>query len=148
MKVMWATDGSASADDALPFAKRLVGAGGGSLIAVHCNEILDGKAPGFPLRAEDLGRQTKIRTQVDELRVEGLDAKLVELTGPIAKAASMIADLAASTEADVIVVGTRSHGPLGRCDARKPHAEAGACCPVPRCGRTGLEEPRSNREAW
>lgn len=112
MKVMWATDGSANADDALPFAKRLVGAGGGSLIAVHCNEILDGKAPGFPLRAEDLGRQTKIRTQVDELRAEGLDAKLVELTGPTAKAASLIADLAASTDADVIVVGTRSHGPL------------------------------------
>jgi nucleotide-binding universal stress UspA family protein len=112
MKVIWATDGSANADEALPFAKSLVGAHGGSLIAVHCDEILYGKAPGFPLRAEDVGREAKIRTQVDELRAEGLDAKLVELTGPVAKAASMIADLAATTDADVIVVGTRGLGPL------------------------------------
>ena len=111
MKVIWATDGSGNADAALPFARELAGTGG-SLIAVHCNEILYGKAPGFPLRAEDVGREAKIRAQVDELRAEGLDAKLVELTGPIAEAASMIADLAASTDADVIVVGTRGHGPL------------------------------------
>ena len=111
MKVIWATDGSGNADAALPFARELAGTGG-SLIAVHCNEILYGKAPGFPLRAEDVEREAKIRAQVDELRAEGLDAKLVELTGPIVEASSMIADLAATTDADVIVVGTRGHGPL------------------------------------
>jgi nucleotide-binding universal stress UspA family protein len=131
MKVIWATDGSGNADAGLPFARELAGTGG-SLIAVYCNEILYGKAPGFPLRAEDVGREAKIRIQVDELRAEGLDAKLVELTGPIAEAASMIADLAASTDADVIVVGTRGHGPiagviLGSLTQKLVHV---APCPV------------------
>jgi nucleotide-binding universal stress UspA family protein len=132
MKVVWATDGSANADEALPFAKSLVGAYGGSLIAVYCNEILYGTAPGFPLHAEDVGREAKIRAQVDELRAEGLDAKLAELTGPVAEAASMIADFAASTDADVIVVGNRGHGPLagvilGSLTQRLVHV---ALCPV------------------
>ena len=111
MKVIWATDGSGNADAALPFARELAGTGG-SLIAVYCNESLYGKAPGFPLSGETVGREAKIRSQVDELRAEGLDAKLVELTGPVAEAASMIADLAGSTDADAIVVGARGHGPI------------------------------------
>lgn len=45
MKVIWATDGFGNADAALPFARELA-CTGGSLIAVHCNEILYGKAPG------------------------------------------------------------------------------------------------------
>jgi len=111
MKVIWATDGSGNADEALPFAKELVGSDG-SLIAVHCKEILAGSAPGFPLRPEDVALETKVRSQVTELCAEGLDAKLAVPRGPIAEAAFMIADLAGETDAEVIVVGTRGHGPL------------------------------------
>ena len=54
-KVLWATDGSASADRGLEQAKALAKAGGGSIVVVHCEEMtLPGKG-GFNTAKSVLG---------------------------------------------------------------------------------------------
>ena len=112
MKVIWATDGSDNADAALAFATRFAAPESDVVIALHCQEVLAGIGPGFAPVEEQVEVEEKIRRQVKTLRGEGFDAKIVVLRGPIAEAAFMIADFAAETGADVIVVGTRGRGPL------------------------------------
>jgi Universal stress protein family len=56
-RVMWATDGSDAADQALPLAKTLAADGGGKLLVAHCEELtMPGKAGGsFPVHANTGG---------------------------------------------------------------------------------------------
>jgi nucleotide-binding universal stress UspA family protein len=110
--VIWATDASQTADSALPFAKRLAQEGGSKLIVVHSNEILHGRAGGHPVLADEEDLESKIESQVEELRKEGLDATLKLVSGTAADPAHSIADVAKKWDADVIVVGTRGHGPV------------------------------------
>jgi nucleotide-binding universal stress UspA family protein len=150
MKVIWATDGSENADAALPFARRLAATDDGSLIAVHCNEILAGRAPGFPFVPEEAELEERVRRQVEELCADGCDAKLVVLRGPVAEAAFMIADLAAETGAEVIVVGTRGRGPLagaigGSVTQQLLHA---APCPVAAVPGSRARGTKGKRRGW
>jgi nucleotide-binding universal stress UspA family protein len=96
--VIWATDASEAAEAALPFAKELVQESGGKLVVVHCDENLD--------------FETRVESEVGDLREEGIDAvfKLVSCSG--GDAAHAIADAASAFDADVIVVGTRGYGPV------------------------------------
>lgn len=131
--VVWATDGSASADRALPFAKMLVQAGGGSLVAVHSNErFVGGRSAGYPVLADEDELETKIKAQVEDARKEGIDATFRLAGGAGGHAAHLIADAAEEAGADVIVVGTRGHAPvagllLGSVVQRLLHV---AHCPV------------------
>jgi nucleotide-binding universal stress UspA family protein len=111
--IIWATDGSANADDALPFARALAESTQGRVLAVHCTEILvgDGTA-GDPVAADEGELQDKIRNQVEELRAAGVTAKLVLIEGMASDAARLLAGTARKAEADVIVTGTRGHGLL------------------------------------
>jgi len=54
-KVVWATDGSAAADEALEVATRMATEAGGEVVAVHCVEMtLPGKASGrYPVFADE-----------------------------------------------------------------------------------------------
>jgi nucleotide-binding universal stress UspA family protein len=129
--VLWATDGSAGADGALAEARRVLQPGG-KLIAFHCDErFLGGHAGGSPLVADEPDRKSKIRTQVDELVAEGIDAKLViDVTHH--GAVGEIASAAEEYDADVIVCGTRGFGVVagvvaGSVSMRLPHV---AGCPV------------------
>ena len=110
-RVMWATDGLAAADLALPYAKALVPRDG-VLLVVHCNELLVGRAAGYPVRADEQDLQAKIRTEVAQARDEGIAVELtfasVRGVGP----AHTIAETAAELAADVLVVGTRGHGAI------------------------------------
>ena len=111
--ILWATDGSATADRALPFAKSLADGGGKKLIAVHCRELLiGGRGSGYPVLADDDELQEKILGQVAEARAEGFDATLEVISSGPSGSAHVIADAAHEAGADVIVVGTRGHTPI------------------------------------
>ncbi len=113
-KVMWATDGSDTADRALAHAKVLAADGGGPLTVVYCEEFtLPGKGGGsLPVHANEEDVQTKIERQVAELSSDGPGATLQKTTTKVGGAAHAIAEIATQDHTDVIVVGTRGHTAL------------------------------------
>jgi nucleotide-binding universal stress UspA family protein len=147
--IIWATDGSEAADRALPVVKALAAGEGRSLVVVHSKErFLGGRAAGYPVRADEDELQAKVEAQVEALRTEGLDATFRLVTGPAGHAAHMVADVADEVGADVIVVGTRGHGPmagllLGSVTQRLLHI---APCPVLAVPATAQEVRETERE--
>jgi nucleotide-binding universal stress UspA family protein len=130
--IIWATDGSDTADRALPYAKALADGPGHRLIAVHCKETYSGRGGGWPVLADEDEIQDKIRRQVAEADDESLDVSLRIITAAAPGAPHKIADLARELDADAIVVGTRGHSPaagvlLGSLTQRLLHI---APCPV------------------
>jgi nucleotide-binding universal stress UspA family protein len=110
--IIWATDGSETADAALPFARMLAERDGAKLIAVHSEELMQARGAKMPVLADEEDLEAKIRRQVDELRTDGIDATFQLITGVADHTATMIADVARDAVADVIVTGTRGHGPV------------------------------------
>jgi len=110
--ILWATDGSANADRALPIAKELAEVPGGKLVIAHCRELFSGRAAGFPVNADEDELLAKVREQAAELKSAGIDVKLEVATATGAHASHVIAEVAGTEGADVIVVGTRGHGPF------------------------------------
>jgi len=111
-RVMWATDGLAAADMALPYAKALVPRDG-VLLAVHCSELfVGGKGSGYPVRADEQDLQARIRTEVAQARDEGIAVELTFASVGGVGPAHRIAETAAELGADVLVVGTRGHGAI------------------------------------
>ena len=109
--IIWATDGSSGAEQAIPFAKGLAQAHGARLIVVHVNEIALGRAAGPVIFNED-EVQAAIRKQVEDLKQEGLDATLQLADVAAGGVAHVIAEIADKERADLIVVGTRGYGSL------------------------------------
>jgi nucleotide-binding universal stress UspA family protein len=132
-KIIWATDGSANADAALPVVRALAETDDARIFAVHCTELfVAGRASGYPVAADEDELQDKIRSQVEELRGAGMDVKLVLVQGQASETARLVANAARKLDADVIVTGTRGHGVLtgaiaGSVTQRLLHA---APCPV------------------
>ena len=114
-KIIWATDGSESADRALELAKSLASQDSATLLAVHSIEVLAG--PGargaFPADADEDEREAKIAKQVKELTEQGVNASLKVVHGGVGSAAHVVADVATEEGADLIVAGTRGHTALG-----------------------------------
>jgi nucleotide-binding universal stress UspA family protein len=104
-RIIWATDGSAGADAALAEVRRLA-QDGGRIVAVHCTELLTGRAGGYPATPEDPAVLEKIEAQVAQLRADGYDATLVQHRAYMS-VADTIAAVADEEEADLIVCGTR-----------------------------------------
>ena len=104
-RIIWATDGSPGADAALTQVKRLA-ADGGRIVAVHCTQLLTGRAAGYPADPEDPEELEKIRSQVAELQGAGYDATL-ETHRAYSSVADTVAAVADDQEADLIVCGTR-----------------------------------------
>jgi nucleotide-binding universal stress UspA family protein len=121
-KLLWATDGSAEADAALTEARSLLQPGG-RIVAFHCDQrFVGGRLGGAPLLVDETDRRTKIRSQVDELIAEGVDAELlVETTRHTTPRA--IVRVADEAGADAIVCGTRGFGGLHRALAGSVSAE-------------------------
>jgi nucleotide-binding universal stress UspA family protein len=113
-KVVWATDGSAAADDALVHARALAHESGGELLAIHCDEYtLPGKGGGsYSMSANEKELEAKIEHQVQELSGDGITASFRCVRRPAGGAAHAIADYAQAEHADLIVAGTRGHTPL------------------------------------
>jgi nucleotide-binding universal stress UspA family protein len=119
-KIIWATDGSAAADAALPQVCGLVysnttsGAGGTAVVVLHCSETFVGpRAYGLEVNVDEPELQEKIKAQAAELESEGLNVTTEFVTGQSGIAAHAIAEAAKSDGADLIVVGTRGHTRLG-----------------------------------
>jgi nucleotide-binding universal stress UspA family protein len=113
-RIAWATDGSEGADLALRLAKALAAQNQSKLIAIHCAEFLPaGVRSGlYPVIGEEEAK-AKIEGQVAELGQGGIDTGLKTVTATAGGAAHAIAQVAADSEADLIVVGTRGHTALG-----------------------------------
>jgi nucleotide-binding universal stress UspA family protein len=120
--LLWATDGSAEADIALTEARSLLQPGG-RIVAFHCDQrFAGGRVGGVALLADETDRKAKIRSQVDELNAEGLDAELlIETTHQATPRA--IVRAADEIGADAIVCGTRGFGGLRRAMAGSVSAE-------------------------
>ena len=111
--IIWATDGSESADLALPYAKSLATEQGAALVVVHCDEFLPGRGGGQPMLADEEDVKGKIDRQAHELRDAGLNASLQIASATAGGAAQAIATAAEDLPADLIIVGTRGHTALG-----------------------------------
>jgi nucleotide-binding universal stress UspA family protein len=129
--MIWATDGSDGADAALEEAVRLAELTGGRIVAVHCDQRLNGWAKARPAHAEQDDRRSTIRRRVDELRSRGVDIDVL-IRHSHGEAADVVASIADEIGADVIVCGTRGLGAfrgafLGSFTQRLLHL---ASCPV------------------
>lgn len=131
--LVWATDGSASADRALPYVTFLAAQNTGKVIAVHSIDYIVARAGSYPQHVDEQDLQAKIQGQVAELAAAGVEAKLeVVGGGGRLRPAHVIAQVAREVGADLIVVGTRGHTPmtellLGSVTQRLLHI---AHCPV------------------
>jgi nucleotide-binding universal stress UspA family protein len=109
--IIWATDGSSAAAQALPYAKGLAQANAARLIVVHVNEFVAGRAAG-PVNVKEDEVQAAIGKQVEKLKQEGLGATLQLAEVMAGGVAHVIADIAKEKGADLIVAGTRGLGPV------------------------------------
>jgi nucleotide-binding universal stress UspA family protein len=107
--IVWATDGSELADRALDYARELADIYGSRIVAVHANEVMQGRAQGYSALADEPELEVRIAKQVAELRSAGVDVTLEVRTGN-SDMAALIADAADEVDADLIVVGTHGHG--------------------------------------
>ena len=111
--IVWATDGSETADHALPFALDLVARDGAKLVAVHVRELVAGRMGGYPVYADEPDTRTRLASQIESLREDGVDAVLVERSCTSGHAAKLIAEAAVEHDADLIVLGTHGHTRIG-----------------------------------
>lgn len=111
-KIVWATDGSQAADEALPVVKTLAGESDGRVVVAHCRELtMPGKGGGsLPVHADEEELAGKISKQVSEL---GNGTELRTGQAMVGGAAAVIAQIAKEEDADLIVAATRGHTPLG-----------------------------------
>jgi nucleotide-binding universal stress UspA family protein len=110
-KIIWATDGSEEADLALAEARRLARMQSGRIVAVHCDQLMTGRAQGYPVHADEEDIQVKIRHQVAQLRQMGVDIELL-VRRAHEHAADVVVAIANELAADVIVCGTHTDGAL------------------------------------
>jgi nucleotide-binding universal stress UspA family protein len=110
-KIIWATDGSESADRALAVATSIASGDGGTLLAVHSVEYMVGKGE-ITVDVDDSEQVVKIKQQVAELKAKGLQADARVVQGGMSGAAHTVAKVAQEEGADLIVAGTRGHTQL------------------------------------
>jgi nucleotide-binding universal stress UspA family protein len=112
--IIWATDGSSGAERALPLAKGLAQANGARLVVVHVDEstVPVARGGGYSVSIVEDEVQAAIKKHVEDLKQKGLDATLQAARVSMGGAAHVIAEIADKEGADLIVVGTRGHGPL------------------------------------
>jgi nucleotide-binding universal stress UspA family protein len=130
--VIWATDGSTTAERALPTAVDLAAQTDGTLLVVHADEHLGGRGGGVHVIANEEDLQRELVAKVDDLVTSGIHATFHVLHGLNKDPADLIATFAEEADADVIVVGTRGHGRvagmlLGSVTQRLLHV---APCPI------------------
>jgi nucleotide-binding universal stress UspA family protein len=129
--IMWATDGTANADRALPYAKALAAEPGARLIIVHVIERY-ASSSGLAVHADEEQVEAKLKDLEAQLSDAGLNTSLeiVNHVGP--QAAHKIGELARDTGADLILVGCRGRAVvpgllLGSVTQRLLHVSP---CPV------------------
>ena len=129
--IVWATDGSPNADRALEVAKTLAHDHHASLVVVHVAQHYATKT-GLAVYPDEDVVKAKLEETVQQLAREGFkpSLRIVDHVGP--QPAHEIADIAREVGAELVVMGTRGHGPiagllLGSVVLRLVHV---APCPV------------------
>jgi nucleotide-binding universal stress UspA family protein len=107
--IVWATDGSDLADNALEHVRKLAEIHGSRIIVVHANELLTGRAGGAPLLADEPDIREKLEGQVRDLRSAGFAASL-EIRSGREDVAKLVERAAEAFDAGLIVVGTHGRG--------------------------------------
>jgi nucleotide-binding universal stress UspA family protein len=107
-------DGSDYADQALHLARERALEERARLEVVHVREVLPAAGRGGPTlyRPNEAELEAKVRQQVEELRADGIEVRLHHFSDFAGSPAHTIAEVAAETGADLIMVGTRGHGLL------------------------------------
>jgi nucleotide-binding universal stress UspA family protein len=129
--VVVALDGSDASERTLPVLRELAGPDGVRVEIVHVRERLVGR-PGGPLHVNEDELTDRVKAQADELARAGYDTHLHIEPTVGTQPAHIIAEHAKKCGADLIVTGTRGHGPvagllLGSVTTRLLHV---APCPV------------------
>jgi nucleotide-binding universal stress UspA family protein len=129
--IIWATDGSSGAEEALPAACELADLSGGQIVAVFVSHRFGGLAGGWTGASLEDDVVALIEHQVDDLRERGYFANLV-VRRSHQDAAETLALVATELHADVITCGTHGRTPaasalLGSFTQRLLHV---APCPV------------------
>jgi len=109
-KIVVALDGSEGSARALEHAKGLAQETGAEVVVVHVDERLAAKGD-LPNPAEEEIRET-VKGQIADLEAAGIKTEEVERTIALGGPGAAIADVAASANADLIVVGTRGHSSI------------------------------------
>lgn len=110
-RIVWANDGTPSADRALPVIKDLIASTGASLTVSYVHR--DWHLGHRPVLVDDHRPiEAELRRQVDELIADGVDADLALATNDGGHPAQLIADLAEDEDADLIVAGSHGRGPV------------------------------------
>ena len=113
--IVWATDGSESADRALSYVKDLAAEDDAEVLVVHCVEYVMGpRSGGVTFHPDEDELQAKIARQVAELMESGVRAEERIVVGSTLEGpAPRIARVALEAGAELIVVGTRGHTAFG-----------------------------------
>jgi nucleotide-binding universal stress UspA family protein len=106
--IVWATDGSEVADQALSLVQELAKEDGASVTIVHVVERLEGSGGiGQPRRVDEEELQQHFRDVTDQLKAAGIDATL-KIKGDVGvRPAHEVVNAAKEEKADLIVAGTR-----------------------------------------
>jgi nucleotide-binding universal stress UspA family protein len=113
-KILWATDGSESADRAFDVVAELAAAPGAQLLVLHTVEqvIGPGSRGGVELHPDEDELQAKIDKQVSDLQGKGIEAQSRLVQSGAHSAAHAIARVAKEEGSDLVVMGTRGHTAL------------------------------------
>ena len=129
--VVVALDGSDASERTLPVLRELTGSDGVRVEIVHVRERLVGR-PAGPLHVNEEELTDRVKAQADELAKAGYDTHVHIEPTVGTQPAHIIAEHARKCGADLIITGTRGHGPvagllLGSVATRLLHV---APCPV------------------
>jgi nucleotide-binding universal stress UspA family protein len=112
--IIWATDGSETAETALPYVRELASENHAKLTLLHCDELLVGRSAGHDQFIGDEYVRDLVRRRVRELRDEGIDATARFTSGIGCDAAQQVSEAVDELGADLVVIGTRGRNPLGQ----------------------------------
>jgi nucleotide-binding universal stress UspA family protein len=112
--IVWAADGSENSERALPYVRSLARTHGSTLVVAHVEEkYATHSAAGLAIYPDEELVQEKLKQIVAGLSDEGVSATLKIVTHAGPQPAHEIANIAKDANADLIVVGTRGHTPIG-----------------------------------
>jgi nucleotide-binding universal stress UspA family protein len=109
--ILVASDGSDSADRVVAVARSLARDGRSKIVVAHINKMMAVRGGIFPVAANEDVLQTKVRHQVADLKLSGVDAELKVQT-TYGETAPALAEVARECRADLIVTGASRHGRL------------------------------------
>lgn len=112
--IVWANDGSESAQRALPLVKELAQTDGAAITIVHVVERVEGSGGVGPTRrVNEPELQAGLERLTGELEQEGFNASLYINADVGARPAHEIIATAKQRNADLIVVGSQGHSIIG-----------------------------------